>query len=205
MLTFDQGILAAQLAVFVGQLWVFNRQKEIMAGQTALMTTQQDTTRAQLELLRRQADVERDSAIGTFYRLAFDLAAEFAKINDATMLKAKLGVDYGTHPRQVLREASSRFAALGNTFVMALNQVGLALDEYFLLALRFDAVESLSHDKQECLNGMTDLRRHVGAALDQANRQIPDGLRWTDGTGDEFNFTRRLSVPPPKRRIPSGQ
>ncbi len=80
------GILT--LLVLAGQLYVFWRQSQIMKSQgksadqqTRLMEAQANILRSQQELTQLQVEWRRYEALGTFYRIAFDLVEEFKKAN----------------------------------------------------------------------------------------------------------------------------
>jgi len=148
--------------------------------------------------------VARDEAIGTFYRLALDIAAELKKGDDGLRIGESLKLDYNPHPRQLLRSASAVFAPLGNTAIMALNSVGLALDDYFAAVPRYNreadyafATMRLAEEK----NRITTLRAMVGNHLDVAEKQIPADLRWKDASGEEFVFRTRCALPPPREGV----
>ena len=100
--------------------------------------------------------------------MAFDLAEEFRKANLSAY--DLVPVNYDTHPRQVLRQASVVFAPLGNAFVMAANQAGMRLDEYFLAVERYNAPfrqhvrrDDFSAENQEAYNTVQSFRAIVGA------------------------------------------
>src|SRR5437867_2215105 len=118
------------LVVLVLQWWVFRRQAKLMERQGEIMAAQEATLTEQRELSEQQMRWRRDEAIGTFYRLAHDLVAEFRKANVLPM--TKIAADFSTHPRQVLREASRVFAPLGNDFVFSSNEIAMRLDQYFM-------------------------------------------------------------------------
>jgi hypothetical protein len=160
------------------QLWIMSRQTTLMDRQT--------------ELLNRQAIWQRDEAIGTFYRLAHDLVAEFEKAN--ALPGAPITADFNTHPRQMLREASRLFVPLGNDFILAANEIAMRLDEYF------SAVEDyMAHpggrEGAEQLMSVFELRQQVGRNLDRASALLPPELRWKYADGTEYNF-RALCGPP---------
>jgi hypothetical protein len=180
--------------VLVGfQVWIMLRQTTIMAKQTALG--------------EQQAAWKRDEAIGTFYRMAFDLAEEFRKANVGSF--DAMAANYDAHPRQVLRQASAVFAPLGNAFVMAANQAGMRLDEYFLAVERYNKPfrqEVKRHgdvwvDNQEDYNRVQSLRAVVGGDLDLANGQIPAELRWKYSSGRDYSFRSMCSRPVPMREL----
>jgi hypothetical protein len=182
--------------ILVGlQVWIMLRQTTIMTKQTALE--------------EQQAAWRRDEALGTFYRMAFDLADEFRKANVGSFHSIR--ANYDTHPRQVLRQASAVFAPLGNTFVMAANQAGMRLDEYFLAVERYNKpfrqeVErrgDLSVENQEDYNSVQSLRGIVGGDLDLANSQIPADLRWKYANGRDYSFRAMCSRPALMRETPS--
>ena len=73
------GVLGLGLVAF--QIWMMRRQTRIMERQTGAMETQSTLLAKQTELGEQQAAWRRDEAVGTFYRMAFDLAEEFRKAN----------------------------------------------------------------------------------------------------------------------------
>jgi len=183
------GILGLVLVGF--QVWIMLRQTTIMAKQTALD--------------EQQAAWRRDEAIGTFYRMAFDLGEEFRKANVSSF--DLILANYDAHPRQVLRQASAVFAPLGNTFVMAANQAGMRLDEYFLAVERYNKPfrqevkrqGDASLENQSEYNTVQSFRGIVGGDLDLANGQIPAELRWKYSNGRDYTFRAMCSLPAPMR------
>lgn len=183
------GILGLVLVGF--QVWIMLRQTTIMSKQTALE--------------EQQAAWKRDEAIGTFYRMAFDLAEEFRKANVSRF--DAIPANYDAHPRQVLRQASAVFAPLGNAFMMAANQAGMRLDEYFLAVERYNKPfrqqvrrdGDISLDDQNEYNTVQSVRGIVGGDLDLANHQIPAELRWKYSNGKDYSFRSMCSQPPPMR------
>ena len=183
------GILGLVLVGF--QVWIMLRQTTIMAKQTALD--------------EQQAAWRRDEAIGTFYRMAFDLAEEFRKANVSSF--DLILANYDAHPRQVLRQASAVFAPLGNTFVMAANQAGMRLDEYFLAVERYNKPfrqevkrqGDASLENQSEYNTVQSFRGIVGGDMDLANSQIPAELRWKYSNGRDYSFRTMCSRPVPMR------
>jgi hypothetical protein len=167
------------------------RQAAIMAKQT--------------ELVEQQAVWRRDEAIGTFYRMAFDLAEEFGKANVSSF--DSIPANYDTHPRQVLRQASPVFAPLGNAFVMAANQAGMRLDEYFLAVERYNKPfrqmvkrgGDVSANNQADYNTVQSFRGIIGGDVDLANHQIPVALRWKYSSGKDYSFRTMCSQPAPMR------
>jgi hypothetical protein len=183
------GILGLVLVGF--QVWIMLRQTTIMSKQTVLG--------------EQQAAWKRDEAIGTFYRMAFDLAEEFRKANVSSF--DLILANYDAHPRQVLRQASAVFAPLGNTFVMAANQAGMRLDEYFLAVERYNKPfrqevkrqGDASLENQSEYNTVQSFRGIVGGDLDLANGQIPAELRWKYSNGRDYTFRAMCSLPAPMR------
>jgi len=180
------------------QLRIMGRQTEAMNRQTAILDRQ-------TALGEQQAAWRRDEALGTFYRMAFDLAEEFRKANLSAY--DLVPVNYDTHPRQVLRQASVVFAPLGNAFVMAANQAGMRLDEYFLAVERYNAPfrqhvrrDDFSAENQEAYNTVQSFRAIVGADLDLANSQIPAELRWKYHDGKDYSFRAMCALPPALRQ-----
>lgn len=181
------------LVVLALQWWVFRRQAKLMERQGEIMAAQRVTLGEQHALAEQQMRWRRDEAIGTFYRLAFDLAEEFRKANVPPTVV--ISADFGTHPRQMLREASRLFAPLGPSFVQAANQAALRLDEYF------SAVEAYNRDPHGRegagrLGTVQALRQQVGGDLDAANSAIPQESRWKYASGRDYNFHTLCSPPP---------
>jgi hypothetical protein len=190
----DTWIGIATIILLIIQSWIFVRQVKIMKEQ-------EQASRAQMTVSQQQMDWRRDEAIGTFYRLAFDLVSKLSKSNGIDRLQnAIIQVDYNAAPRQVLRTASREFAPLGNSAIMALNQVGLQLDEYYA-AVRDYGYTRPVEEVQPIYNRINSLRQEIGTNLDLANRQIIQALRWKDLQGKEFNFTAQCSNP---RTLPPG-
>lgn len=180
------GVIGAVL--LWSQIRIMNRQTQIMDKQTALA--------------EQQAAWRRDEAIGTFYRMAFDLVEEFKKANVGVF--APVTANYEAHPRQQLRQASALFAPLGNEVVMAVNAAGMQLDEYYeavegynksFVSRPIERREKLEPGDQERYNLVQSWRRSVGGHLDLANRQIPQDLRWKYTSGDEYQFQRDCAMP----------
>jgi hypothetical protein len=187
-MTATQGILIATLVVIFLQLLVFLGQLWIM--------------KSQAELAREHAVERRDAALATFYRMTLDLVEELSKTNDISAVSGPADVDYNTHPRQILRQASHVFAPLGNRALMALHQAGIILDEYFREVSQFNRQRDPGSAQEHC-DRIDSLRRLVGDNLDLAAAQLGDELRWKDAGGKEFSFSVRCSNPnslPPSQR-----
>jgi len=167
------------LAVLFGQLVVFGLQLLVFWKQ--------------VQLGRMESEWRRIEAVGTFYRLANDLVAEFAKANQLPM--AEIKADFGTHPRQMLREASRVFAPLGTRFVSATNLAGKHLDEYFSAVLAYNQAPR-GRDGAARLETVQSLRERVGEDLHWANDAIPKGSRWVGADGLDFDFRALCSLPP---------
>ncbi len=135
----------------------------------------------------------RDEAIGTFYRLAQDLVQEFKKANVLPL--SKIPADFGTHPRQVLREASRVFAPLGNDFIFSANEAALRLDEYFETVEAYNG-DPRGRDGADRLMSVQTSREQVGRNLDRASLLISDDLRWKYADGKDHDFGV-LCAPPP--------
>lgn len=184
--------------LLLAQLWIMKRQTEAMDKQTTLLAKQ-------TALEEQQAAWRRDEALGTLYRMAFDLAEEFRKANVGIF--DSIPANYDTHPRQVLRQASAVFAPLGNAFVMAVNQAGMRLDEYFLAVERYNRPfrqqarrdGDVSVDNQADYTSVQSIRGIIGGDLDLANHQIPPELRWKYSDGRDYSFRSMCSQPPPMR------
>lgn len=192
------GILGLALVAF--QVALMRRQNRIMSRQTDAMSAQSELMSKQTALAEQQAAWRRDEAIGTFYRVAFDLVGEFMKANVGP--GQRIAADYSTHPRQMLRDASRLFAPLGNSMVMALNQTGLLLDHYFEAVLAYNKWAGggeITDTLVEHCNTVQSLRGLVGNNLDLANGQLSPELRWKDESGDDHRFRARCSKPPATR------
>ncbi len=84
------------------QLRIMGRQTDVMRRQTTLLDKQTE--------IQEQQDVsQRTEAIGTFYRIAFDLVDEFRRAN--LMTGTPIPANFDTHLRQMLREAARHCAA----------------------------------------------------------------------------------------------
>lgn len=160
------------------QLWIMARQTGILDRQTALAA--------------QQADWRRDEAVGTFYRLAFDLVEEFRKANRLPLSTIEANPD--THPRQMLREASRVFAPLGNDFIFSANEVAMRLDDYFSAVEDYNRHHRRREGAEQLLS-VQALREQVGLNLDRASHLITGNLRWTYADGTDYDF-RALCSPP---------
>jgi hypothetical protein len=181
------------LVVLVLQWWVFRCQAKLMERQGEIMAAQQATLKEQHALAEEQMRWRRDEAIGTFYRLAHDLVAEFRKANVLPMVT--IAADFGTHPRQVLREASRVFAPLGNDFIFTANEVALRLDQYFETVQAYNS-DPRGRDGADRLMSVQASREQVGRNLDRASRLISEDLRWKYAGSKDYDF-RVLCSPPP--------
>src|SRR5439155_15067925 len=181
------------LVVLVLQWWVFRRQAKLMERQGEIMAAQQATLKDQQALAEEQMRWRRDEAIGTFYRLAHDLVAEFRKANALPMVT--IPADFGTHPRQVLREASRVFAPLGNDFIFTANEVAMRLDQYFTEVEAYNG-DPRGRDGADRLMSVQASRDQVGRNLDRASRFTSNERRWKYADGKEYDF-RALCSPPP--------
>lgn len=184
----------------VAGLILLGFQLRIMARQTEAMNRQTSLLDKQTVLLDQQAMSRRDEALGTFYRTAFDLADEFRKAN--VSCGVPIPANYETHPRQMLREASRLFAPLGNSALMAVNIVGLRLDEYFSAVQSYNSSIAEGEDEseqRERYDSVQSFRAIIGTDLDQANRAIPAELRWKYTNGTDYKFSAMCSMPVPLR------
>lgn len=168
----------ATLLLLGVQLWIMARQTGILARQTALA--------------EQQAEWRVGEAVGTFVRLAFDLAAELKKANVLPMMTIE--ADFRTHPRQMLREASRLFAPLGPAFLVATNQAAMRLDDYFLAVEAYNENRSSRADPGR-YETVQSLRTQVGGDLDLANSAIPKVSRWTYADGSDYKFRSLCSLP----------
>jgi len=181
------------LVVLVLQWRVFRRQAELMERQGEIMSAQQATLAAQHALAEQEKLWRRDEAVGTFYRIAWDLVGEVKKAN--VLQPTPIAANFSTHPRQMLREASRLFAPLGNDFIFAANEVAMRLDQYF------EAVEAYNNDTRgrdgaERLVAVQRDREQVGRNLDRASHLLTAGLRWKYSDGTDYDFRRLCSLPP---------
>ena len=180
--------------VLVGlQVWLMRRQTGIMVRQTSATETQSTLLGKQTALGEQQAEWRRDEAIGTFYRLAFDLVGEFNKANE--LPGTPLPVDFGSHPRQVLREASRLFAPLGTDVTRRLNAAALELDNYFTAVAAYNRASS-GRAGAALWTAVQESRLRVGDLLDDANAAIPESLRWNPKNGEGQHFFREMYSPP---------
>ena len=169
----------ATVLLFGAQVWIMVRQTGILDRQTTLAA--------------QQAEWRRDEAIGTFYRIAFDLADEFKKAD--VLPSTPILANYDTHPRQMLREAARLFAPLRNELIFATTEIAERVDQYF------SAVEAYNkhprgRDGAALLISVQEFREQVGRNLDRANTLIPSTLRWTYGGGEEYDFRGLCSLAP---------
>jgi hypothetical protein len=138
--------------------------------------------------------------------MAFDLVDEFRKAN--VQSGQVIQANYETDPRQVLRQASTVYAPLGNSMLIAANQAGLRLDEYFseVESYNISATGGATDisDIRGRYNSVQSLRAIVGGDLDLANGQIPVELRWKYSDGKEYVF-RTLCAKPPTMRTGGAQ
>jgi hypothetical protein len=181
------------LVVLVLQWRVFRRQARLMERQGEIMAAQQATLKEQHALADHQMQWRRDEALGTFYRLAHDLVAEFRK---ATVLPTvEIPADFGTHPRQMLREASRLFAPLGREFIFEANGVALRLDDYFSAVEAYNA-DPRGREGAARWQTVQHMREQVGGDLDQASRHISPELRWRYADGTDYDFRKLCAMPP---------
>src|SRR5207253_9189682 len=118
-----------------------------------------------------QAVWRRDAAMGTFYRIAFDLVDEFQKAD--VLPSTPIPANYETHPRQMLREAARLFAPLGNDLIFAATEIAMDLDQYFSAVLAYNQRCPRGRDCAERLMTVQEFREQVGRNLDRANTLIP--------------------------------
>jgi hypothetical protein len=174
------------IVIGVATLGLLYLQFKLMARQTVIFDRQ-------TALGVQQAEWRHDEAIGTFYRLAHDLVAEFKK---ATVLPGVLiPANFGTHPRQMLREASRLFAPLGNDFIFAANEIALRLDQYFVAVEAYNA-DRRGREGAERLISVQEFRKQVGLNLDRASSLIVEALRWKYADGKDYDFGVLCSMPP---------
>ena len=171
------GIVGALLLAM--QLWIMARQTNAMNRQTAL--------------LDQEATWRRNEALGTFYRIAFDLVDEFHKAN--VMTGTPIPANYDAHPRQMLREASRLFAPLGSAAVFAAAETAMALEDYFVALEAYNRRPG-GRDGADRWHAVQASRRQVGIHLDETNLRIPDAIRWKYGDGKQYEFRRLCSMPP---------
>ena len=185
------GVLGLGLVAF--QIWIMRRQTRIMERQTTAMEAQSTLLAKQTALGEQQAEWRVGEAVGTFVRLAHDLVAEFEKAN--VLPTMRIDADFGTHPRQMLREASRLFAPLGPTFLVAANVAAMRLDHYFSAVEVYNGTHTTREAMLQLLETVQSLRQQVGGDLDQANRAITDKIRWTYADGRDYDFRKLCSLP----------
>ncbi len=177
----------------VAGLILLGLQLRIMARQTDAMNRQTSLLDKQTALLDQQAAWQREEALGTFYRIAFDLVDEFREAN--VMTGTPIPANFDTHPRQMLREASRLFAPLGNDVVRAIAQAAMRLDEYFLAAEAYDG-DPRGRDGAARWQTVQVMREQVGNDLDLASMKTPAELRWKYDDGTDYRFRRLCSMHP---------
>lgn len=188
------------------QVWIMLRQTDAMNRQTALsvkqtelqgqqtvaMNRQTDLMDKQTALQEQQATARRDEAMGTFYRVAFDLVDEFRKAN--RMTATPIPANFDTHPRQMLREAARLFAPLENAFVLAATETAYALERYFVDVEAYNQRPG-GRDGADRWYAVQQAREQVGIRLDMTNLHIEDGLRWKYDNGKEYDFRLLCQMP----------
>jgi len=189
------------------QVWIMLRQTDALNRQTALSVKQTELQGHQTEAISRQtalmdkqtvlqeqqATARRDEAIGTFYRIAFDLVDEFRKAN--VMTGTPIPANSDTHPRQMLREAARLFAPLGNAFVLAATETAYALERYFVDVEAYNQRPG-GRDGADRWHAVQMAREQVGIRLDMTNWHIEDGLRRKYDSGKEYDFRLLCPMPP---------
>ncbi len=175
------------------QVWIMLRQTDAMNRQTALSVKQTELQGKQTALQEQQATARRDEAIGTFYRIAFDLVDEFRKAN--VMTGTPIPANSDTHPRQMLREAARLFAPLGNAFVLAATETAYALERYFVDVEAYNQRPG-GRDGADRWHAVQKAREQVGIRLDMTNLHIEDGLRRKYDSGKEYDFRLLCPMPP---------
>jgi len=171
------GVLGLVL-VFL-QVRIMQRQTEILDRQTALAA--------------QQTEWRVGEAVGTFVRLAHDLVAEFKKAD--VLPRMRIDADFGTHPRQMLREASRLFAPLGPAFLEAANVAGMRLDDYFSAVDVYNSRHTTREATLQLWETVQSFRQQVGGDLDQANQAIPPKNRRTYDDGRDYDFRKLCSLP----------
>lgn len=172
-------ILGILGAVLLGvQLLIMRTQSELLAKQTAL-GEQQSVSR-------------RDEAIGTFYRIAHDIADEFKKANQ--MAGAQIPANFDTHPRQMLREAARLFAPLGNPFVFAATATAMYLDRYFEAVQAYNQAPGGESGMERWFR-VKRLRRQVGNNLDATAMTLPPEQRWKPREATDYRFGDLCGMP----------
>jgi hypothetical protein len=178
-------LLIQQLRIMGRQTDAMNRQTDLLDKQRAAMTAQGDLLAKQTALGEQQAEWRRDEAIGTFYRIAFDLADEFHKAD--ILPSTPIPANYETHPRQMLREAAGLFAPLGNDLIFAATEIAERVDQYFSAVQTYNE-RPRGREGADLLVSVQEFREQVGRNLDRANTLIPSALRWKYGDGKEYDF-----------------
>jgi hypothetical protein len=184
------GILGAILLAF--QLGIMGRQTRLMSRQTDAMKAQGELMAKQTALGEQQARWQRDETIGTFYRIAHDLADELQKAN--VMATTVIPANFETHPRQMLREAAKLFAPLGNDVVFAATGAAMYVERYFSAVLAYNTASGGS-DGAASWYSIQQLREQVGRNLDETNVRIPADLRWKYSDSTDYSFRKLCSMP----------
>jgi hypothetical protein len=210
------GILGALL--LAAQLWIMAKQTNAMNKQTALMASQTDAMNRQTGLAEKQTALQgqqteamnrqtslldkqtalaeqqaawrRDEAVGTFYRIAHELANELRKAN--VMAGTPIAANSDTQTRQWLREARL-LAPLGNDVVFAATASAMYVDLYFEAVASYNKYPR-GRDVAQWTT-VQQAREQVGRNLDATSLLIPAELRWKYGDGTAYSFRKLCSMP----------
>jgi hypothetical protein len=166
------------------QLWIMGRQTDAMNRQTAILDKQ-------TALAEQQAVWRRDEAVGTFYRVAHELANELRKAN--VMAGTPIPANFHTETRQWLREAARLFAPLGNDVVFTATASAMYLDLYFEAVASYNKYPRGRDGAQ--WTTVQQAREQVGRNLDATSLLIPAELRWKYGDGTAYSFRKLCMMP----------
>jgi len=178
-------LVEKQNALAESQTTLQREQADAMSRQTALLDKQ-------TALLDRQAVWRRDEAIGTFYRIAHELANELRKAN--VMAGTPIPANFDTQTRQWLREAARLLAPLGNDVVFAATASAMHVDLYFEAVASYNKYPR-GRDVAQWTT-VQQAREQVGRNLDATSLLIPVELRWKYGDGTDYSFRKLCCMPP---------
>jgi len=165
-------IYALTAIVLAGQLWVFERQRQ---------------------LLQMELDWRRGEAIARFYQLCIRLASNFGRADGGGTLHTTVPIDqsFDADLLPEMSSAATRFAPLGPRAVRHLITGSFLLGQY-VRELQGLALVSKG-DEQRVLLNLKLTRELVGRQLDHVAAEIPSALRWSHHGDRPFNFQKLCS------------